>query len=710
MSRKFFKRFISIFTIATILFSGFGKAFAEPEDLDSAEDITTSSGEIKWSQFFISRLKNLEKSKNEFCEVKPRESFSPKRPLKYYDGEDRWIDSEVIDERQQYDKILETLQNIESEALNRKVSLNELSNISEKDQIKVVKGIYEWIIKNINYCDLSMSKNRKKSSNKRSDQDAIATFYSKKAVCEGITNLTVMLARLAGIKAVDLVSLGDEDGLSHAFPAVYLNDNKSEGREGWVIFDPTWAISGFNYFRLNCLNMNCDDFLKIFDINTNCKWDTGLILNNDKNIKWDFKILNSLKYIFDAYNFEHKNIFSGSNKYFGELADDENEGISLKKILDVVSLKSDDEDVVKEVSKYLSQYGVNVEELKKVNVFDIEHVDKKISDAINNYLEEINSKYEKLEKDGYNWSTPKISCFSIVKNTMNNDNSTRDIYVNYNLDLKHISTKKFFLEFARKNMNISNKNQKIEFNSEFKNFLQSKIEKNFPACYSDKLAFEDSNLKLLQMGDHTLEYAGNSPMEYFLEKGKYLDFFANISGYEENARLDIKHSLNNNIANQIKYLNYSMREYIDNDKKNENKKMLGKKRKFPDYYENLRKQKAKRNCINRLMSQNLKDYDSLNSFFEQTSKGIVLENKDDFQLPFLFAKEGFEFSDIFPYDFGSIKLEGKWKIDFSGSDVEVLKKLDFTNCNTYEKKGECIYEKAENGVKKLVFEFKKPEI
>ena len=57
--------------------------------------------------------------------------------------------------------------------------------------------------------------------------------------------------------------------------------------------------------------MNCDDFLKIFDINNNCKWDTGLILNNDKNIKWDFKILNSLKYIFDAYNFENKNIFSG---------------------------------------------------------------------------------------------------------------------------------------------------------------------------------------------------------------------------------------------------------------------------------------------------------------------------------------------------------------------------------------------------------------
>jgi transglutaminase/protease-like cytokinesis protein 3 len=132
-------------------------------------------------------------------------------------------------------------------------------------ELKKAQSVFRWITNNINY-DVNKQVTVFKNENDFS-QDALRVLRSKKAVCEGYSNLFMELCRRSGL-SVEIITgyasaKGDNQTQPHAWNVIKINDE-------WKLVDATWAAGGIDErnstyhksFDPKYFCMNPDSFLR----------------------------------------------------------------------------------------------------------------------------------------------------------------------------------------------------------------------------------------------------------------------------------------------------------------------------------------------------------------------------------------------------------------------------------------------------------------
>jgi hypothetical protein len=127
--------------------------------------------------------------------------------------------------------------------------LDSLSVLLTKDfsaEAEKVRAVYFWVANNISYNTPKFIERTKKANelSKRRDESESAEeiIHSRKAVCEGYSNLVKKLCNKSGIKCEVVEGIGRPDnfrGDLHAWNAVKINGE-------WKLLDATWSAGGID--------------------------------------------------------------------------------------------------------------------------------------------------------------------------------------------------------------------------------------------------------------------------------------------------------------------------------------------------------------------------------------------------------------------------------------------------------------------------------
>ncbi len=218
----------------------------------------TTKAEIEFSLKYLDSLpKKGQNHFNDFLNIMSRDSLKTDRldNVKHKNGK---IEKVHINEKNIYNQIYniveKLIENVDDSTPKSGMTEDEIEDGIEKGKIsqyyklprnwRIANEIYRWVASNIEYDYESIEKDEKGDEPFRKPQDAVFVFaYDKKGkgVCSGKANLVNLMMRMAGISSAIVVSIDDDNGDSHAYNAVYLEDNKNANRNGWTLLDSTNA-------------------------------------------------------------------------------------------------------------------------------------------------------------------------------------------------------------------------------------------------------------------------------------------------------------------------------------------------------------------------------------------------------------------------------------------------------------------------------------
>ncbi len=220
-----------------------------------AEDDTTKA-EIEFSLKYLDSLpKKGEENFDEFLKLPDINKLKENRedPVKHKDGS---IENVKINEKNIYDqingKVKKLTKNVDDSTPKSGMTEDEIEDGIENGKIsqyyklprnwRIADEIYRWVASNIEYDYESIEKDENGKESFRKPQDAVFVFaYDKKGkgVCEGKANLVNLMMRMAGIPSLLVTSIEDSDGESHAYNAIYLEEDNNPNRTGWTLLDST---------------------------------------------------------------------------------------------------------------------------------------------------------------------------------------------------------------------------------------------------------------------------------------------------------------------------------------------------------------------------------------------------------------------------------------------------------------------------------------
>ena len=215
----------------------------------------TTNAEAAFSLKYLDSLpKEGEENFNEFLKLPDIKKLDEKREknVKHKDGT---IENVKINEEEVYGKIREKVNEIKKNVDEKKFEKEILDENIRKEyeslpeKMKIARAIYEWVANKIEY-DYESYENIKKYCTDIlaydelaiKPQDAFFVYEKKMGVCAGKADLTALMMKMAEIPSTYIVSTIDNEGIDHAFNAIYLEGNNGD-RKGWVLLDPTWGAS-----------------------------------------------------------------------------------------------------------------------------------------------------------------------------------------------------------------------------------------------------------------------------------------------------------------------------------------------------------------------------------------------------------------------------------------------------------------------------------
>ena len=245
ISRKALSWLISIIMIVSAI--GFDPSFSAFADEQQEID------------FCIDKMKNLptdDEFLNQMRKLPTEEDLNQSRheEIVHADGSKDAVD---LDEKEVYEEIKRTVEELTKE-FETQESAEEMLNFADKleeedDNEKIqtensndlpanmqkADAIYRWVAENIHY-DFE-SADCEKTLAERKPQDAYFVFAKQTGICVGYSKLLNLMMRMAGIPCMDVGGLKDSPGgAGHRFSAIYIEDEDG-GRKGWTLLDSCWA-------------------------------------------------------------------------------------------------------------------------------------------------------------------------------------------------------------------------------------------------------------------------------------------------------------------------------------------------------------------------------------------------------------------------------------------------------------------------------------
>ncbi len=230
---------------------------------------------VEFSLNYLNSLpKEGEADLNKFLDIPPEykkdsDSYSlssnREEPVKHPDGT---IDYVPINEEKVYsqiqEKVKEIKQNVDDGTFEKGITdenqKNEYNKMSK--DMKIAGAIYEWVSKEIEYDKESTEKDNNGAKSFRKPQDVFFVYSQNKGICLGKSQLITLMMRLSGIPSATV----NTDGTNHTYNAVYLKQEDTADRTGWILLDSSHA--GGEYLR-KCFPAFYDFKCSIKDNNEN---------------------------------------------------------------------------------------------------------------------------------------------------------------------------------------------------------------------------------------------------------------------------------------------------------------------------------------------------------------------------------------------------------------------------------------------------------
>lgn len=212
----------------------------------------TTKAEIEFSLQYMNILPKKGGVNFDKClEMISRDSLKINR-LNNLKNKNDQIEKVYINEKNIYDqingKVKKLIENVDDSTPKSGMTEDEIEDGIEDGKIsqyyklprnwRIADEIYRWVANNIEYDYDSIEKDHKGDEPFRKPQDALFAYKELTGVCSGKANLINLMMRMAGIPSLLVISIADSDGDSHAYNAVYLEDNNPD-RTGWTLLDST---------------------------------------------------------------------------------------------------------------------------------------------------------------------------------------------------------------------------------------------------------------------------------------------------------------------------------------------------------------------------------------------------------------------------------------------------------------------------------------
>lgn len=208
-------------------------------NVDAKPQNGTKDAEVDFGLKFLNVLPKTIDKLNSFLQQPSLNDLNSNRKVKvlHMDGSTETVD---VDEVKMYDEIGKIVEKIVED-----VNKDTTSTLSK--EMRISEEIYKWVYKNIEY-DKESTKNFGDCRLFRKLQDALFVYKTRKGVCEGISNLVVLMMRIAKIPSSTLLTLFDsKTNTGHAYTVINWQglNNTSNLPKGWTLLDATWAGSAY---------------------------------------------------------------------------------------------------------------------------------------------------------------------------------------------------------------------------------------------------------------------------------------------------------------------------------------------------------------------------------------------------------------------------------------------------------------------------------